>query len=189
MKRDKLRINLFHAVLFFTGLMVVSCVDNRAPLGINNIYIPQATVSGGVNLNYAVPAGNGASTYNYGIDSINQKVNVYLGVLVSGQQANEGCTVDITVNKDTTNQIIAGGGILNAVLLPDSIYTLPAKVTVPQGQNSASFNLSINSIALKNYSGKNAILTVQLSNPTNYQLYTLLSKVVVVINVSSLNLP
>jgi hypothetical protein len=104
-------------------------------------------------------------------------------VLASGEQANAGFTVNVSANNDTTNQIINGGTIANAVLLADSMYTLPSTVTVPAGKNSASFLLSIDSKALEAYAGKTVLLTVQLSNPTKYMLNTTLDKTVVEINV------
>ena len=161
---------------------------NSASFGYNNIYMPQATVSGGLNQNYAVPTGLDSATYNFQIDSINHKLNVYLGVTVSGEQPNTGFTVNVTANNDTTNQIIAGGSIANAVLLPDSIYTIPSSVTVLPGKHMASFYLSINSTALKAYTGKMAMVTVVLSNPSIYVLNNKYSKTVVIINVSALNL-
>jgi hypothetical protein len=190
MKKSIIKITVFFAVTALFIVSMNSCDNgyNNASFGYNYIYMPQATVTGGLNINYTVPTGLDSATYNYQIDSVNHKLNVFLGVSVSGEQANTGFTVKVTANKDTTNQIISGGSIANAILLPDSIYTLPSSVTVPAGKHSASFNLSINSIALKGYAGKTALLTVQLSNPTNYIFNTKYNKTVVVINVSSLNL-
>ena len=190
MKKSMIKTASFLAVAALIIVTFNSCDKgySSSNFGINNIYMPQATVTGGVNLNYAVPVGLDSATHNYQIDSINHKVNVYLGVSVSGEQANTGLTVNVTVNKDTTNHIIAGGTILNAFLLPDSIYTLPSSVTIPAGQHMASFNLSIDAVALKAYAGKMALLTVQLSNPTNYMLNKVYNRTVVVIDVSALNL-
>jgi predicted cupin superfamily sugar epimerase len=113
---------------------------------------------------------------------------VYLGVSASGEQANTGYTVNVSVNNDTTNQIISSGTIANAVILPSTMYSLPSSVTVPAGQHFATFTLSIDELALKTYTGKMALLTVQLSNPTNYVLNTKYNQTVVVINVTALNL-
>lgn len=190
MKKNIIKIGSLFAVIMLLAVFINSCDKgySNASFGYNYIYIPQATVSGGVNLNYPVPKGYDTATYNYQLDSVNHKLNVYLGVSASGQKAGLGYTVNISANIDTTNQIISGGTIANAILLPDSIYTLPTSVTVPAGKNAGSFFLTINSTALKQFAGKMALLTVQLSNPTNYQLNTQLNKVVVVINVSNLNL-
>ena len=190
MKKNIIKTAIFLAISAFLVVSMNSCDKgySSASFGYNYIYMPQATVSGGKNQNYAVPTGLDSATYNYHIDSINHKVNVYLGVIVSGEQANTGFTVDISANKDTTNQIISGGTIANAVLLPDSIYTLPSLVTVPAGKHMASFNLAIDEVALKAYAGKMLLLTVQLSNPTSYLLNPLYKKTLVVIDVTALNL-
>ncbi|MEI6754501.1 MAG: hypothetical protein WCK78_15215 [Paludibacter sp.] len=187
----KNRIAAFFAVIFLLAASIFTGCDNtnNSSYGNNYIYMPQATVSGGVNLNYPVPSGYSTATYNFKIDSVNHIVNVNLGVLASGENAKMGYSVDVSVNNDTTNQIISGGTIANAVLLPSTIYTLPSSVTVPVGQYYTSFYLSINSTELKKMTGKIALLTVQLSNPTNYQLNTLLNKTVVVIDVNALKLP
>lgn len=182
------------AVLFAATILLIMTMNscdkgyNNASFGYNYIYMPQATVSGGLNLNYPVPAGLDSATYNYKIDTVNHKVNVDLGVSVSGEQASTGFTVNVSVNNDTTNQIISGGSIANAVLMPGTMYSLPSSVTVPVGQHFATFNLSIDAVALKAYAGKMALLTVQLSNPTSYVLNTMYNKTVVIINVSALNL-
>lgn len=190
MKKSMIKTATFFAVAALFIVALNSC-DNgysAANFGINNVYMPQATVSGGLNQNYPVPVGLDSATHNYQIDSINNKVNVYLGVTVSGEQANLGLTVNVSVNNDTTNQIISGGSIAKAILLPASSYSLPTLVTVPAGKHTASFNLSIDAVALKAYAGKMVLLTVQISDPTNYVLNKLYSRTVVVINVNALNL-
>jgi hypothetical protein len=190
MKKSMFKTAFLFAITALFAVTFNSCDKgfSSASFGYNYIYMPQATVSGGLNQNYAVPTGLDSATYNFQIDSINHKLNVYLGVTVSGEQPNTGFKVTVSANNDTTNQIIAVGSVSNAILLPDSIYTLPTSVTVPGGKHMASFNLSINSTALKAYSGKMALLTVQLSNPSNYLLNNTYSKTVVIINVSALNL-
>jgi hypothetical protein len=190
MKKSIIKIGSLFALIILLVMAMSSCdkAYNNASFGYNYIYMPQATVSGGLNLNYPVPAGLDTATYNYQLDTVNHKLNVYLGVAASGEKAGLGYTVNVSANIDTTNQIITGGTIPNAILLPDSIYTLPSSVTVLAGKSSGSFFLTINSTDLLQFAGKTAVLTVQLSSPTNYQLNTQLNKVVVVINVSKLNL-
>jgi hypothetical protein len=190
MKKSTIGTAIFFAGIALFVVALNSCDKgyNSTSFGYNYIYMPQATVSGGLNLNYPVPVGLDSATYNYQIDTVNHKVNVDLGVSVSGEQSNTGFTVNVSVNNDTTNQIISGGSIANAVLMPGTMYSLPSSVTVPAGQHLATFNLSIDAVALKAYAGKMALLTVQLSNPTSYVLNTVYNKTVVIINVSALNL-
>ena len=75
-------------------------------------------------------------------------------------------------------------------LLPADTYTLPATVTVPNGIDYADFNLSIDMAKLKaNYSGEKVALCVTISNPSMYTLSTTNNKVIILIDVDSLNLP
>jgi hypothetical protein len=187
---------LFVALAGITCLISCDKKDSTGPFGFTNIYIPQATVSGGVNNNYLVPSGLDTNTYNYKIDIKNNKVDVFLGVSRSGTQANGAYSVNVTTKPDTINQLIANGllsigGDANktVVLLPSSAYTLPATIAVPQGQNMANFNLVIDEPALKAYAGEKVALCVAITNPTNYTLSPAYNQVIILIDVDSLNLP
>lgn len=183
MKRNILFITVVLVLAMFAGCQKG---DGDADYGYTNIYMPQATVTGGLNLNYAVPSGDGFETYNYKIDSINHKLNVILGVIRSGKQSDDGYSVSVSVNKDTTTQLITKNVITNGVLLPDASYTLPTSVSVPAGQSYSSFYLSIDAVTLKTFSGKKAAITIAISNPSNYTLYTKYSKTVVIIDVDAI---
>jgi hypothetical protein len=171
-------------VLIVAGFMSCQKGDSDTAFGYTNIYMPEATVTGGLNLNYLVPSGAGLPTYNFQIDSVNHKLNVILGVTRSGKASADGYTVDVVVYADTTNQQITNKAIINGVLLPTTMYTLPTKVTVPTGKNYASFYLSIDATAFKAaaYTGKNVALTVGIANPSKYALYNKYSKTVIIIN-------
>jgi hypothetical protein len=189
MKLNTKNYALIIAVILFAGAMA-GCQkgDNATPFGYNYIYMPQATFSGGTSLNYPVPSGLDSATRNYTIDKTNNKVNVLLGVLCSGKSASAGYNVNVAARKDTTSALIASSVITNGVLLPDGIYTLPATVTVPAGQNGATFTLSIDAAALKTYAGKKVAMTVQLSSPSMYTLNQAINKTVVIIDVTALKL-
>jgi len=171
-------------VLIVAGFMSCQKGDGDTAFGYTNIYMPEATVSGGLNLNYLVPSGAGLPTYNFQIDSVNHKLNVILGVTRSGKASADGYTVDVVVYADTTNQQITNKAITSGILLPTTMYTLPTKVTVPAGTNYASFYLSIDATAFKAaaFTGKNVALTVGIANPSKYALYNKYSKTVVIIN-------
>jgi hypothetical protein len=190
MKKSMIKTAAFFTITTLLIMIVSGCDKgfNSASFGYNYIYMPEATMSGGLNLNYTVPSGLDSATYNYQLDTVNHKVNVDLGVSVSGEQAGVGFIVNVSVNNDTTNQIVSGGSITNAVVIPASMYSLPSSVTVPAGQHFATFNLSIDAVALKAYAGKTVVLTVQITNPTHYVLNTPYNQTVVIINVSALNL-
>jgi hypothetical protein len=158
--------------------------------------MPQATITGGSNLNYVVPAGRDTFTYNYRIDTKNKVVNIPLGVTRSGKQAGDGFSVTVSSRADTVNTLIGNGLIKVApnatktvVLLPTTAYTLPSIVSVASGQYLTSFNLSIDIATLKTYAGKKVALCVQISNATAYTINTAISKVIIIIDVDTLNLP
>ena len=156
-------ISLFLIVIIFIG-----CGQKEAdkPFGNTVVYIPQSTTTGGVNLNYLVPSVNSldSNTNNFRVDTLGNKVNVFLGVTCSGkQQALNGYTA--------------------------TAYTLPTNVAVPSGAYAAGFYLTINTTTLKTYAGKKVALCVVISNPTNYTLSTVNQQVIIIIDVDSLKLP
>lgn len=184
-------IKLALATIGLCTLMIVvqGCEkgDGDLDYGFAYIYIPQATVSGGLNNHYPVPGGAGENTYNFKEE--NGKLNVILGVLRSGKIANApGFTVDIATSSNLTEDAVDSGAIPNAMALPASLYEIPGNVTVDPGKNSTAFYLSININALMDgsYDGKNLVLAVGISNPTNFELSDENTSVVVVINVNDL---
>ncbi len=175
-------------ILFFN-----SCKksDSDTDYGYAKIYLPQAiNLSAGVNNNYPVPSGTDSTTYNYKIDAVNKKLNIILGVSVSGEAASAGYTVNIKTNSDTVNQLIANGTLdASTVLMPASIYSLPTQLSVLPGVRSNTFFLSVDIAQLKaNYTGKKLALAVKLSEPTTYPLNESISTAIVIVNVNSLTL-
>ena len=174
------------------SILSVSCTkddDNKVEWGTTNVYMPQAIMlNGGTNNNYPVPLNNNPSTRNYILDTIAQKVSVVLGVSSSGLQSPRGFTVSVAADIDTTNKIIAGGSIANAVLLPQELYTLPTEVSVPEGRRDAIFYLVIDrSKLIQSYShlnGKKLVLTVGINSTDKNDIVIRksLSKTVVIID-------
>ncbi len=180
-------------LMTITLIMVITgCEKDASSQAFGNdatrIFMPQATIAG---LRYAVPSGKDSATYNYKIDVPNNKVNIILGVAGSGAQALNAYTVNVTVNTDTINQMISSGVLPAAttVVLPATMYTLPASVAVPAGPGVASFYLAVNETQLKTYAGKKLALEVVISNPTLYAVNTAINKTIILIDVSALNLP
>jgi len=195
----KLRFKELGIIILILGTTLFIGCDKRissAEFGVPLIYIPAAQQSGGVNLDYLVPSNISfdTTTNNFHVDSVNNLVNVYLGVNCSSlQQA--GYTVNVSTRSDTIIQMINNGTINVApdasdsvFLLPASAYTLPTSVTVPSGSVRATFNLAINFTTLKTYAGKKVALCVVISNPTNYALSPTLFQVIIIIDVNKLNL-
>ena len=195
-------ITQFEAIcVLLMVILFMSCGEKEAdkPFGNTVVYIPQSTVSGGVNLNYLVPSINSldSNTNNFRVDTLGNKVNVFLGVTCSGkQQALNGFSVSVSTRADTINQLIANGLIKVApnaakpvVLLPASAYTLPATVSVPSLAYATGFYLSINTSTLKTYAGQKVALCVVISSPSMYTLSPINNKVIIIIDVDSLKLP
>jgi hypothetical protein len=188
--------------LFAAGIFsLTSCNkndNNHLDFGYNYIYMPQSLQSGGINLNYLVPNPNdvNVATQNYMIDTAGNRLDVILGVARSGMQAGNAFTVNVQTNPDTINEAIANNLLQvspnqgdSVVLLQDKAYTLPSTVSVPEGQTSTTFLLSIDIDQLKALSGKKAALAVSISGPSKYKLNTAQSEVIILIDVNTLNLP
>lgn len=193
-KMKILRNTVLMLVLGCIGVYMTSCekADSKENFGYNYIYIPQATAAGGGNVNYLVPSGNDASNFNFKIDAGNNKVNVVLGVSCSGKNVSNGYTVGITTQTDTVTQLISNGTLKKdaktVVLLPAAAYSLPATLSVPEGQYMTSFYLSIDEAALKTYAGQKVALCVALTNSTGYKINPTYSKVIILIDVDALKL-
>jgi len=172
--------------------MITGCDknDSRMDYGYTKIYMPQAALA---NLNVLVPSGRDSATNNYTIDAT--RVNVLLGVSRSGKADAGSYSVGVTVRADTIAQMITAGTIKvdpdrtkDVVLLPADAYNLVQSVSVPDGQTSAPFAVSIDKAKLRTYAGKKVALAVELTNPSNYSLNKALNKVVIIINVDALKL-
>jgi len=176
-------------VLAFTALFslaVASCGkgDGEADCGLAFVYMPQATITGSSN-QYPVPSGDGTHTYNFKLEG--GKLNIILGVLRSGKFDNpQGFSVNIQVSSAETDNAVAL--IDNAVALPSNIYQMPNKVTVEDGNSSATFYLSVDVNQLLNgtYDGKQLVLAVEMGEPTHYNRAEQNTSVVVVIDVDAM---
>ena len=174
------------------ALFTVSCQkdDSRTPYGMSKIYMPQAIVqSGGVNNNYSVPSGTDSSTYNYEIDSKTSRLNVILGANLSGPAAG-AYTVGVQADDDSVRRLLAAGVFDTSTykLMPASMYTLPAQLSVPAGARGGTFYLGLDIGMLKadSLAGKYLLLAVRIANPSLYTLDTALSTTLVIVNVNSL---
>ncbi len=176
-------------VMLLTTVFFIGCEKAASdnPIGLEMVYLPQAIVSGGTNINYIVPSGFG-NDVNFKVDLTSNKVNVLLGVSKSGKAQTKSFSVDVSTRTDTIAQLITGGATF--LMLPSTAYSLPQKVTIEANQTSASFNLSIDKTILKTYAGKRVAVCVVIANPSN-AAYTMSSKnrqVIIIIDVNALRL-
>ncbi len=84
-----------------------------------------------------------AGTYRFTVDLAGKKVVIPLGVYRGGVSADGDVPVTIAANSDTISKLISTSILVGTTLLPADKYALPASVTIPGGQESAAFNLSI----------------------------------------------
>lgn len=84
--------------------------------------------------------------YNIVVDLPNKKLNIPLGIYRSGIDNKGAFTVDIAVNNDTINKLLAISGKLpsGTILLNADKYTVPSSVMMKDGQEVATFNLAVN---------------------------------------------
>lgn len=171
----------FFTILSITAaaLLTLSCQkgDGDADYGNELVYMPQATVSGGIDNYYNVPSGQ-ENTANYYIEGGN--VNVLLGVIRSGKSAYKAFSVDVLTDDALSSKAAAD---LGATVLPASAYTLPGKAQVKDGEPGASFVLAVQQSALP---GGKYVLGVKIANPSRYELSKTNTCVVVVIDSDAL---
>lgn len=178
------------SIIIIFLLSLWACKKDADSYGIANIYMPQAlNVSGGINANYAVPTGTDSSTYNYSIDATNEKLNIILGVAQASTFKAEGYTVNIVTDADTI-ELLKFNSILDntTLLMPASLYTLPASVSVPAGQSEATFSLSLDIAQLKSsdYAGKKLALAVRIKSAGKYGVASNAGVTIVIVDVDAL---
>jgi hypothetical protein len=87
---------------------------------------------------------------------------------------------------DTVNQLITDGVISNAVLLPSDLYELPNQVTIPSGQQSQAFRLSVDLVKLSrdypDLAGKKLVVAVGLDETSDIELNKELSTTIIIID-------
>ena len=176
------------SVLFFVGFFACDKGDGMDDYGFAFIYMPQATVSGGLDNNYYVPSGDGVYTYNFKIDAGKKELQILLGVLRSGDLPNAAYSVEIVARMDTTNQIIAEGWVEGGMVFPSTMYSLPQKVEVAANRKGESFYMTIPVEALKedSYTDKKLVLTVGLAHPSRFELSATNTSTVVVLDVNAI---
>ena len=176
------------SILLFTGFYACEKGDSSANYGFAYIYMPQATVSGGLDNNYPVPSGEGINTCNFKVDSVNRQLQILLGVLRSGDVPDAAYTVDIVARTDTTAQIISAGLVENGIVFPSSLYSLPSNVSVAANQSGASFTMTVSTDAIKDdsYTDKKLVLVVGLANPSKFELSATNTNTVVILDVNAI---
>ena len=91
---------ILSVIAAMSAMLAVSCQkgDGEADYGNSLIYIPQATVSAGIDNYYNVPSGGAENTLNFGTTETD--VDIYLGVMLSGKKAGSGFSVNIVEDSE-----------------------------------------------------------------------------------------
>ena len=112
---------ILSVIAAMSAMLAVSCQkgDGEADYGNSLIYIPQATVSAGIDNYYNVPSGGAENTLNFGTTETD--VDIYLGVMLSGKKAGSGFSVNIVEDSEAS---ISAAAALGATVLPSSAYEL-----------------------------------------------------------------
>ncbi len=180
-------MNKFFGLLFFTLLLLFqSCQKPDKDIEFGNIllYIPQAVVqSGGSNNNFLVTiSASGAA------DTL-----VSVGLYRSGMESLAAVTVDLITDIDTLQKAIqisrdpsaeAKYDIFKqAKLMPLEYYSVPAKMSLTDGQRDSYVYITINKAKLlsdPDFGAMKFILPLRITNPTKYSLNKKLSLVMFV---------
>lgn len=185
-------IMLFKAAFITAAAVIlsVSCSDKgktTEELGEQLIYMPQASMyNGGITNEYPVPL-EGISVPNYTISDEGQ-LQIVLGVYRSGEAKLEAYDVSVSYDAAATAAAVTSIGA-SAVAIPEGVFSFPDKVSVKDGERSATFYLTVDMAAIRtdhpDYYDKQIVCAVSISNPSKYKLNESLSTTVVSITGSA----
>ena len=185
--KNKRKILAFAALIVLIMSWACTKGDGEADFGDDiYVYMPQATVGGGINNYYPVPGGAGEYTYNFIADA--NKLNIILGVTRSGKITDAGgFSVNVLVSQAETDKVVDADDI-DVEALPQTLYEIPNTVSVDAGKNSATFYLTVDAKKLLDgsYDGKKLALAVTIDNPTQYKLSEGNKVVVVIVDVDEI---
>ena len=130
------------ALAFFGfSLLLSSCTyDELAKANYPQQIIYMPTAKNGLFSINSIPT---SGTYRFTVDLAAKKIIVPLGVFRGGVSADGDVPVTITANADTLSKLISTSVLVGTMALPADKYGLPNSITIPSGQESAVFNLTI----------------------------------------------
>lgn len=181
-------IKLF-IIFFGTAVLMASCGYKKiadAPYPDQVIYMPSAKNGNFLINTVALPVGNTTpgNTYRYQVDLVARKFIVPLGVYRSGINNSGGFKVDIAVNTDTITKLqttLPAKLPDGTLLLPADKYSTVSSVEMKDGEEIATFNLSIDlDFLVANSPGKNYALGISVSS-TSRKTNPLLGTTIIVI--------
>ncbi|MFD2934742.1 PKD domain-containing protein [Spirosoma flavum] len=131
----------FALVFFGLSLLLSSCKYEelaKADYPQQIIYMPTAK-----NGLFTINSISTSGTYRFTVDLTAKKLIVPLGVFRGGVSADGDVPVIITTNADTVSKLISTSALVGTMALPADKFVLPNSITIPNGQESAVFNLTI----------------------------------------------
>ncbi len=156
--------NLTRFGLVCVGLLLGSCtykelVEASYPQQV--LYLP--TARSGV---FAIASLPTPGAYRFLVKVEEKKVIVPLSVYRGGISVEGDVPVTVVANADTISKLIAANTLLiNTGALPADKFTLPTSVTIPAGENTVPFDLSIDLDYLRANPGKKLAVGVSISSP------------------------
>ncbi len=198
-----LRKNLLFLAFAAMAFIFAGCEPSDATkdYGFPKIYIPQATITGMDN-SYPIPNGPIGQNSKYVCNYKDGKLNIALGVVRAGYLAKEKAfTVDLGVSQSETEKKLAelDSKGTPAAALATSLCTIPAKISVAEGENTGTCYVSIDlqelakdkaSITETTAEGdvyKQLVLGLEISNPTEYELAESNTSVIIILDLNSEN--
>lgn len=170
--KNRKEITKLMLLLFVVALTISACEfgtpirDAEYPEQL--IYLPAAVQGPFIIADVAKRIGDApveGSTFRYVVDTDSREFIVPLGVYRSGINNAGEFSVDILINNDTINDLIAAGDSV-ITLLPSGEYTVDNSVIMPDGEELAKFNLAIDlDFLLNNYPTSVYALGVSISSP------------------------
>jgi hypothetical protein len=142
-------------------------VDAKYPA--QKIYMPAAKQNI-YNIN-AVPMAIGSVPtpgypFRFVTDTVARDFKVLLGVYRSGINNDGPVKIDVSVNNDTIAVLMANGKIpATAVPLTADNYTMPAELSIADGQELAKFDIAVDMDLLRNNMDKKYVVAVKVTSP------------------------
>lgn len=150
------------------------------------IFMPEAqALDGGVTNNYPIPFTSKPGTY-HSFDDLTLNLTVPLSVERTSLDGEvyKNFTVAVSADEEHAGSILSG--IDGGALLPNGYYTLPEQVTVGADEGKNSFNLNVDfeklSAEKPELAARKLVLSVAISDPSEYEINEELSHTVVIID-------
>lgn len=193
-----MRIYKLVLVLLSSVLFLMACekgMEGRS-FGDSMVYLTQAVSSGVAEDNrYIVPKDDVGYLENYEIDTINNQLKIFLGIMRSGTEKAREFSVDVRLENDAVNDAIQKGALIyekdpqkKIMILPDECVELPSSIKVEKDDYESIFYLSVDLNCLNIFSSYVLATGISIHNPSYYEINENLNEVMVLIDVSRLDL-